>query len=344
MKNHIICLSFILAAFISYSQIGFGVGYESSGKSEYNTAIKFNIESLKINNITYNGFIIGLDFGINFLENDRTGEAGLVNNPQESTRFLYTILTPGFKLGYQFSNKLYITGAAGLNLVQEHQEFNSSSTGVYSVESDYTNSSLYFRAGINYVSGGAVINPGLGYGSNGFYVSNTFYSGSKKIEDGIKNRKFNREKYQLAGNFVNDLKFKDWEGFVKVFLDDCEEKGIEVNRDNIIAENRKDLAENIIVKSEGINNDGKIEIYFNKKLWKKSNMDKKLYMLYNQLGRDVLNLDYDQGGKMTFRLNKDDSYTWDQFLEDRETMFEMYDNILINEEESKRKKSRIIQN
>ena len=198
MKNHIICLSFILAAFISYSQIGFGVGYESSGKSEYNTAIKFNIESLKINNITYNGFIIGLDFGINFLENDRTGEAGLVNNPQESTRFLYTILTPGFKLGYQFSNKLYITGAAGLNLVQEHQEFNSSSTGIYSVESDYTNSSLYFRAGINYVSGGAVINPGLGYGSNGFYVSNTFYSGSTKIKDGIKNRKFNREKYHVG--------------------------------------------------------------------------------------------------------------------------------------------------
>jgi len=67
MKKSIIKLSFILISFFSYSQIGFGVGYESSGNVEYNSAIKINIESLSISNKEYTGTIIGFELGINFL-------------------------------------------------------------------------------------------------------------------------------------------------------------------------------------------------------------------------------------------------------------------------------------
>ncbi len=144
MKNTVISLALIFISFMSYSQIGFGVGYESSGDNELNSAIKVNIESLSINNINYNGFILGLDFGINFINNDKTGEIGLNVNPQDETgNFVYTILTPGFKLGYQFSPKLYLVGAAGLNMVQEYKEINSSANGLYVVETDYKNNSPY---------------------------------------------------------------------------------------------------------------------------------------------------------------------------------------------------------
>jgi hypothetical protein len=54
------------------------------------------------------------------------------------------------------------------------------------------------------------------------------------------------------------------------------------------------LEKNIIAESMGINDDGKIEIYFNKKKWKMADIDTRLYILYSQLARDVLNLDYNE--------------------------------------------------
>ena len=343
MKNIVLSFVLIFTSIMSYSQIGFGVGYESSGDNELNTAIKLNIESLSINNINYNGFIFGLDFGINFIENDKTGSVGLNDNPQEETgKYVYTILTPGFKLGYQFANKFYLVGAAGLNLVQEYREFNSSSNGLYVVETDYKKNSPYFRAGINYVDG--FFSPGIGLGTNGIYVSATIYSNGKKISKGISNRKNKlekrKEKYQIAGNFVSDLKYKDWNGFVKVFIDDCNRKGIVINTDNIIAK-QKTSGSKAIVNSNGKDNDEIIEIYFNKKAWKKSNIDTRLYVLYHELGRDILNLDYNKAGKMTFNLNSGDSYTWDQFVEDKEVMFQVYIDNLLKEKNSEIKSREI---
>ena len=54
MKNILTSLALIFTSSISYSQIGVGIGYESSGNDELNSAIKLNIESLSINNISYN--------------------------------------------------------------------------------------------------------------------------------------------------------------------------------------------------------------------------------------------------------------------------------------------------
>ena len=343
MKNILTSLALIFTSIISYSQIGVGIGYESSGNDELNSAIKLNIESLSINNISYNGFIIGLDFGINFINNDKTGESGLNINPQQETgNFVYTVLTPGFKLGYQFSNNYYLVGAAGLNMVQEYKEYNSSSNGLYVVETDYKNNSPYFRAGINYVNG--FFSPGIGIGTNGFYINATFYSKSNKITNGIENRKNKiekrRKKYQIAGNYVSDLKFKDFKGYIETFIDECIEKGINVNRDNIIVE-QKNLGVNTIVKSYGKDNDGIIEVHFNKKAWKKSNIDTRLYVLFHELGRDILNFDYNQAGKMTSKLTVGDTYTWEQFSVDREVMFQVFIDNLIKEENSKTMKSRI---
>ena len=326
MKKSIIKLSFILISFFSYSQIGFGVGYESSGNVEYNSAIKINIESLSITNKKYLGTIIGFELGINFLEDDQTGKVNM--NPQEETgNYLYTIITPAFKFGKQLTqNGWYIVAAGGLNLVKEHREYKSSNTGIYSVETDYKKNSPYFRAGIQYIPGGW-FNPGLGFGTNGIYLNNTFHFG-KKIKTGIINRKDLKEKmkinYQIAGNFITELKFDDYKGFVKAFIDDCKENGIVVNEKNIIAESKKGLNDNIIAQSYGKDNDDKIEIYFNKKEWKKANINTKLYVLYNQLARDVLNFELNEGGKMTSKLNQTLSFELKDFKDDRKEMFEIY--------------------
>jgi len=71
----------------------------------------------------------------------------------------------------------------------------------------------------------------------------------------------------------------------------------------------------------------------------KINIDTKLYLLYHELVRDILNFDYNKAGKMTSKLNTGDSYTWEQFSEDREVMFKVYlDNLI---EEKSTNKSRI---
>jgi hypothetical protein len=346
MKKIITLLILISISFISYSQIGIGLGYEHSSNIEYNSAVKINIESLTFNNKkNYKGFIFGLDLGINFINNDKTGEVSLNQNPQDETgNYVYTIITPGFKLGYLLGPKFYFVGAAGLNMVQEYREFNSSSIGLYVVETDYKKTSPYFRAGVQWVSD-AFFNPGIGFGTNGIYVNNTFYIGGDKVKEGnanfIDRRRKNKEKYKLGGYVVTDIDWNDWDTFVDVFIKEYEKKvGIIVNRDNLTAEHDKTIE--TIVKSSGKDNDEQIEIYFNKKLWKKANIDTRLYVLFHELGRDILNLDYNQGGKMTSKLSDGDSYNWNQFKVDSDVMFEMYNKILLKEKQSKSNKSRRI--
>jgi spore coat polysaccharide biosynthesis protein SpsF len=86
-----------------------------------------------------------------------------------------------------------------------------------------------------------------------------------------------------------------------------------------------------------------IEIYFNKKEWRNLNINKKLHVLYKELGRDVLNLDYNEAEKMTLNSIKE-SYTYDEFAAYRESMFIRYFDILRMNEESETRRSRIIEN
>ena len=67
---------------------------------------------------------------------------------------------------------------------------------------------------------------------------------------------------------------------------------------------------NVIIKIDPIN-------------WKKSSLVKRWYLLYHELGHDILNLDHGEGGKMMFNF-VDKEYTWEDFIEDRKTMFDIY--------------------
>jgi antitoxin component YwqK of YwqJK toxin-antitoxin module len=72
--------------------------------------------------------------------------------------------------------------------------------------------------------------------------------------------------------------------------------------------------------SKSIFDDSKITLSINPYLWKTSSTPKKLYVIYHELGHDILNLRHGEGGKMMFTLS-DDEYTLKQFYEDRGYMF-----------------------
>jgi antitoxin component YwqK of YwqJK toxin-antitoxin module len=78
--------------------------------------------------------------------------------------------------------------------------------------------------------------------------------------------------------------------------------------------------EGVLGVSKSIFDDSKITLSINPYLWKTSSTPKKLYVIYHELGHDILNLRHGEGGKMMFTLS-DDEYTLKQFYEDRGYMF-----------------------
>ena len=60
-----------------------------------------------------------------------------------------------------------------------------------------------------------------------------------------------------------------------------------------------------------------------------------MYILYHELGHDVLNLEHGQGGKMMFNF-ADRDYSWDEFFKDKEYMFSYYLDNKLNEKSLKR--------
>ena len=55
----------------------------------------------------------------------------------------------------------------------------------------------------------------------------------------------------------------------------------------------------------------------------KSSEIKRWYTLYHELGHDILNLDHGEGGRMMFNFAPSD-YTWQQFFDDRDAMFNSF--------------------
>ena len=321
-------------SFISFSQTIFGVGagFENSGNIEYNSTFKINFETLRIaEGRSYRGLILGFELGINFLKDDQTGKINL--NPQEETgNYLYTVITPSVKLGWQINKHLYLIGAAGLNSVQEHREYKSSSSGIYSVETAYKKDSPYFRGGLKHVN--KIISPEIGFGTNGFFVGATIYF-SKEIEQAKINYEYrsdNKNKYNLGGKDILKLRYKDFTEFVDAAINYINENtGQTFNIDDFkITSDIKD--DNIVIQSNKRNSDNKIEIFFNKNKWKKEDINSKLYRLFNQLSLVLLDFDYGEGGPMTDELIKI-GITEKDYFDDRSTMIKLY-NEMINKTSS----------
>lgn len=80
------------------------------------------------------------------------------------------------------------------------------------------------------------------------------------------------------------------------------------------------LGNGTIAVSLGKNNNDKIIIKVNPDSWLTANPATRWYILYHELGHDVLNLNHGQGGRMMFNYPTK-QYGWDEFFEDRKNMF-----------------------
>ena len=102
----------------------------------------------------------------------------------------------------------------------------------------------------------------------------------------------------------------------------CAEHGIEL-AENIIDAKFESLEGDIVGLSYAKENDQLIKIKVDPKAWSLSSEPKRWYLIYHELGHDVLNLDHGNGGKMMFNFI-DRGYSWNEFWEDKNYMLINY--------------------
>lgn len=80
------------------------------------------------------------------------------------------------------------------------------------------------------------------------------------------------------------------------------------------------LESGVIAKSYGIDDDENIIIKVDPDQWLNADLANRWYILYHELGHDVLNFRHGQGGRMMFNYPTK-KYSWEDFFNDRDEMF-----------------------
>jgi len=89
----------------------------------------------------------------------------------------------------------------------------------------------------------------------------------------------------------------------------------------------KKMEGEIIALAYGMNDDKVIDIKVDPEKWYNSSSANKWYILYHELGHDILNLKHGQGGRMMFNYPTK-IYSWEEFFHDRDNMFlEVFNNV-----------------
>ena len=141
-----------------------------------------------------------------------------------------------------------------------------------------------------------------------------FYS-ERRFE--IKEQNYFVENYNLKEVNQYDLNL-----MIDIFLLDCKSNNILVKKSKITA-SFESLEGETLGLSYGFNNDNIIVLRIDPLKWKSSSTPKRWYLIYHELGHDVLNLNHGNGGKMMFNF-ADRGYSWKEFLEDKSYMFNSY--------------------
>ena len=97
---------------------------------------------------------------------------------------------------------------------------------------------------------------------------------------------------------------------------------------NIVFNNIVGLFESLdgdtLAQSFAIGDDSKVLLKIDSEKWVKATTMKRWYILYHELGHDVLNLRHGQGGKMMFPFPLNAEITMRSFVEDRDYMFKSF--------------------
>ena len=123
---------------------------------------------------------------------------------------------------------------------------------------------------------------------------------------------------EVSGVYLKDINTYDLKEMIKIFLEDCKNHGININ-EQIIKSEFKTLDKGILGLSYGKDNDKLIDIKVDPEQWSNASKPKKWYLIYHELGHDVLNLNHGEGGKMMFNFS-DKTYSWKDFFNDKEYM------------------------
>ena len=135
-----------------------------------------------------------------------------------------------------------------------------------------------------------------------------------------KSNTLNNLRENIGDKNLKKINTYDLQEMVQFFLDDCKRSNIIVPSIETLSATFEPLEEGVIALAFGMNNDDKIVIRVDPTNWQKSDLTKKWYVIYHELGHDVLNLDHGEGGKMMFNF-ADREYTWDEFYNDKDYMF-----------------------
>ncbi len=128
----------------------------------------------------------------------------------------------------------------------------------------------------------------------------------------------------ICGKDIDKVNLYDLREMVKIFICDCEENGI-VFKENEVMITSEILDSGIIATSKGMNDDSKVEIQVDAQQWKDATPSKKWYILYHELGHDLLNLNHGNGGEMMYNYGKSD-YSWNEWIEAKDYMLMSYKN------------------
>lgn len=132
-------------------------------------------------------------------------------------------------------------------------------------------------------------------------------------------------RFRIKSQDVRKINQYDLEAMVKFFLEDCKKSNIKVPEIKTLNATFVPLEGDVIALSYAFGDDSLIKIKVDPEKWAKSNMEKRWYVLYHELGHDVLNLEHGQGGKMMFNF-ADKEYTWDDFFDDKDYMMNFKKN------------------
>ena len=123
---------------------------------------------------------------------------------------------------------------------------------------------------------------------------------------------------------LRDINLYDLTAMINFFLLESNKFGCKIGSIGNINASFETLKGNTIALSYGINNND-IILKVDPEKWAKSSTEKKWYILYHELGHDVLNLSHGQGGKMMFNF-ADRNYSWKEFNDDKKYMFRYFKN------------------
>ncbi len=161
---------------------------------------------------------------------------------------------------------------------------------------------------------------GIKYWSTYLFQNNILYEMSKKTEESI-----NDLKYFINAIDIREISMYDLKSMVNIFLSDCSEFNIKTPNIDTLKATFEPLDGNTIALAYGMNYDDVIVIKVDPIKWQEATDAKKWYILYHELGHDVLNLEHGEGGKMMFNYSESE-YTWEDFFIDKEYMFRYYKN------------------